>query len=1122
MRLKLTLFRLWILSSIILFSNASFSQGHTVSGKITDATTGQPVVGSTISVRGTTVATETNAEGNFTISLPNANSKLLISSIGYETQEVSTAGRNEISLALKTSTSTLNEVVVTGYSSQRKKDITGAVTVVNVSELKSQPASDATSQLQGRASGVTVIQSGVPGAPATVRIRGLGSFNNNSPLYVVDGVQTGSIVGINPNDIESLQVLKDAASAAAYGVRASNGVIVITTKKGRKKGVSVSYDMYYGTQTPGKGLDLLNPQEAAELYFLARKNVGVATTGSVYGNGSTPVLPDYIFASGRPANGIPILNGDSAVNPSLYSVDYGRLGDPDYSFNSTFRPGGYSSNKGYIIVPASKSGTDWYDVITRNAPIQSHNLSMSGANDNSRFLLSLNYFNQQAITRYQFYKRYTARLNSEFNVLQHVRVGENLQLYSSEADAPGSGDNNDNTEASVISQTFRITSIVPVYTIKPGDFAGNKGGPGVGTWGNASSPLAQLYRAKANRSNNINLFGNVYAEVDLARHFTVRSSFGGNLNTNNAFSYPFIEYENNENTANTTYKESFIRTNNWIWTNQVSYKNNFGEHSISAFAGTEAQRGGGRQIIGASTTFFSYNYNPFINLGNGGVQNLGGSNYYTPGSTLSYFAKADYSYNDKYLISATIRTDGSSKFLNPNKYATFPAFSLGWRISNESFMKGISWITDLKLRGSWGKLGNEAALSAINSITTFGSNRQSSWYDINGSQTTPEEGFFLSFVGNPLGKWETSISSNIGFDATLFNGTTSIVMDWYQKKTEDLLVNAALQAIGGAVVANTPAFYNVGSMKNNGIDLLIDNKTNITKDIRLNTTLTFTTYNNKITKINGDQKFFEFNSPINEANRIGGPATRNLLGQPLNTYFGYQVIGLWQNQSDINTLTAAVRAKTPGDTTSVYQKDAAPGRFRYQDVNGDGQIDSKDRKVIGNPNPKFTYGFNLGIEYKNFDISAFFYGVSGKDAFNFTKWWTDFTPGTFPGGRSKDALYNSWLPDGSRPNAKTPIAELTSGTGFSDNGVVNSYYVEKASYFRLRNLQLGYTIPASISRKATISKIRIYVQGTNLFTITKYTGLNPDIQSTDERAASIDIGSYPVVRQFLVGANVTF
>jgi TonB-linked SusC/RagA family outer membrane protein len=1079
---KLTKKRYVFTLVFMFFVITAFAQ-NTVTGRVTGPDS-KPVFGATVTVKNANIATTTSENGTYSIKMP-ANSRVLVFSyVGYEVEEVEANG-NTIDVVFKQQSTNLNEVIVTGYSTQRKKDITGAVTVVNVGELKSQPSFDAASQLQGQASGVTVIQNGVPGAGASVRIRGLGSFNNNNPLYVIDGVQSGSISALNPNDIESMQVLKDAASGSIYGVRGSNGVIIVTTKRGKRRGVNVNYDMYYGSQNPGKGFDLLNAQEEANLLFLARKNSGLATTGSVFGNGATPVLPDYIFYTGAPNNGVPILNGNPGVDPSKYQLDYGRLGDPGYS--------------PYIIVPTSKSGTNWYNEITRNAPMQNHNLSLSGANENSRFLLSLNYFNQDGITIYNFYNRYTARLNSEFNLLPTVRVGENLQIFSSEANQPGNND-----EGAIIAQTYRPMAMIPVYTIKQGDFAGTAGGSGFGTWGNAKNPVALLSRTRNNRGNNINIFGNVYAEIDFLKHFTARSSFGGNINTSNTYSYPFIEYEHVENNANTTYSENFIRNNNWIWTNQLSYKNSFKKHSVAGLIGIEAQKGGGRQIIGASTGFYSYNYQPFINLNNGLTQNLGGSVTYTPGTTFSQFAKGDYIYDGKYILSATVRRDGSSKFLEPNKQSTFPAFSLGWRISDESFMRNISWINDLKLRGSWGKMGNEAALSAINAVTTFGSNRQSSWYDITGTQNNPQEGFFLSFVGNPLGKWEESVTTNIGFDALIFRNTTEIVFDWYEKKTNDLLYNPSGQGIGGGVLVNNPAFRNVGSMKNTGIDLMITNKLRITNDLKLNTGITFTTYNNKITAINGDQKFFDYNSPTNEANRIGQNATRNIVGQPVNTYFGYKVIGLFQ---------------TTAEATGWNQAGAAPGRFKYADINGDKKIDADDRTVIGNPNPDFTYGINLGAEYKAFDFSAFFYGVAGKDIFNFVRWWTDFSGG-FPGGRSKRALYDSWLPDGSRPNATTPIQEFASS--FSTSNVVNSYYVENGSYFRLRNLQIGYSIPASILSKVKIAKARIYVQGTNLFTITKYTGLNPDVISTDDRAASVDVGSYPIVKQFFVGLNVTF
>jgi TonB-linked SusC/RagA family outer membrane protein len=1088
-----------IFLSIAFFAAMPLLAQKKVQGKVTGPDS-KPVYGATVTVKGTNVGTSTTADGIYSIVLPPNSSVLIFSYVGYEVAEVNASANNNIDVVMKSQTTSLNEVVVTGYSTQRKKDITGAVTVVNVGDLKSQPSADATAQLQGRASGVNVVTTGIPGSSSKVRIRGLGSFNNNSPLYVVDGVQTFSINGLNPNDIESMQVLKDAASASVYGVRGSNGVIIITTKKAKRKGVTVSYNMYYGTQNPGKGFDLLNSQEEAELLFLAHKNSGAATTGSVFGNGTSPVLPDYIFYTGAPNNGVPIMNGNPGVSPSLYNLDYRRLGDAGYS--------------PYIIVPTSKSGTDWYGAITRDAPIQNHNISLTSAGENTRTFFSVDYYDQQAITQYQFYKRYTTRLNTEFTFLNNaVRVGENIQAFYSSQNVPGNRNPNDagavdmdnGREASVIAQTFRPSAIIPVYTIMPGDFAGTAGGSGFGTWGNAKNPLAVLYRNRDNRTTNINVFGNVYAEVDFASHFTVRTSFGGALNTSNETRFPFIEYEHVENTANTTYNENFIRNNNWIWTNQLTYKQSFGDHDIAALVGEEAQQGSGRQIIGASQGFFIYSYQPFINLSNGGVQNLSGSNIFTPVKTLSYFAKADYAFKGKYLASATVRRDGSSKFLGDLRWGTFPAFSLGWRISDESFMKRVSWINDLKIRGSWGKMGNEAAATAQNAFTTFGSNRASSWYDIAGTQNSPLDGFTLALLGNIFGQWEENVTTNVGFDATIFNNSTEIVFDWYQKKTEKLLYNPEVEGIRGS---QRPAFQNVAGMKNSGIDLMITHKTQITKDVRLNAAATFTTYNNEITAIGTGLTFFDFNSPANEANRIGGNATRNFIGSSLNTFYGYQVIGLFQSAADV--------------TNSPTQAGAGPGRFKYADINGDKKITADDRTIIGDPNPDFTYGLNLGIEYKGFDLSTFFYGVSGKDAFNFVRWWTDFSSG-FPGGRSKRALYDSWLPDGSRPNAQTPIQETTTvESGFSTSGAVNSYYVENASFFRMRNLQIGFTLPSSILRKASISKARVYIQGTNLFTVTKYSGLDPDIIVNDDRAAGVDVGAFPTVRQFLIGLNVTF
>ncbi len=1067
---------------------------------------GEPLEGISVTVKGTNIGTQTNADGIFTIEVPNDNSVLVFTGVGYEKKELKVGGKSDLGdIRLSISNLKLNEIVVVGYSAQRRKDITGAVSVVNTEDLKTIPSANATSQLQGRASGVTVLLNGIPGAPAKVRVRGLGSFQNNNPLYVVDGVQTDDISGLAPNDIESMQVLKDAASASIYGVRSSNGVIVITTKKGRK-GVSVSFDMTYGVQLPGEGYQktvVLSPQEAAEFTFMVLRNSGLPTTGTIYGDGPTPILPDYTFAgltgtSGAPG---PLYEGNPAVDPSLYSLDRSRIGDP-----------GPPPYQPYIIVRANKSGTNWWKEATRNAPIQNYNVTLSSGNDNSRFLLSLNYFDQQAITIYQFYKRYNARLNCEFNVLKKIRIGENVQLYASESNVTGNNPNDyasNNAPGADFNSLLGANPIVPVYTIKNGDWAGSAG------VGFATNPVALFNRKKDNRDNATNIFGNLYGEVDLTNHLTFRSSFGGYINTKNQYSYPFIEYESGFNQNVPTYSENFIRSNNWIFTNQLSYKNDFGKHSIFALIGSEATKSGGRQLLNSASGYYTYAYTPFINLSNGATQNLGGSSSFTPATTASLFASVNYAFDNKYLLSALVRRDGSSKFIDPFKYGTFPAFSLGWRISNEKFMQNITWINDLKLRGSWGTSGNEAALGAANAYTTFVSARGSSFYDNAGTQNNPQGGFYGNFVGNVKGRWEENVSSNMGFDATILNNSTDIVFDYYNKETKGLLYNPTVQAILGAAAASNPAFRNVGSMKNWGIDLLINNRVAISKSIKLNTTLTFTTYKNKVTGINDDgTTFFIYGSPSRDADR-GGPITRNMIGQPLNVYFGYKVIGIFQSQAEVDA--------SPSQTGGGVSNTAYPGSFKYQDISGpngkpDGVIDSYDRTVIGNPNPKFTYGLNFDLEYKSFYLSAFFYGVDGKQNYMYRRWFQDFSNNF--GGMSKDGLYNSWLPDGSRPNAKVPM-QVTSGS-FSTSDVVSSYFVENASYFRLRNLQIGYTFNSKLLSKVRISKARVYIQATNLFTITKYTGLDPEVITNDERASGIDLGSYPTVKQISFGTNINF
>jgi TonB-linked SusC/RagA family outer membrane protein len=1041
---------------------------------------GEPMFGVTVAIKGTKIATTTAEDGSFKIAAPNDNSVLVFTNVGFERMELPLNGKTSvISVSMRTANSSLNEVIVTGYSSQRKKDITGAVSVVKVSDLLTTPAPNVTSQLQGRASGVTITNDNLPGNGAIVRIRGFASFSGqpggNDPLYIIDGVP-GDVSALNPADIESIQVLKDAASGSIYGARASNGVLIITTKRGRAGGAKVTYDMYYGNQDPGKGYtsQMLDPQGNADLVWLALKNSGQPLTHKVYGTGATPTLPDYTLAGIKTG----VMEGDPAASPDLYDFSESKLADPSYT--------------PYLIYKANKQGTDWWKVGTRNAPIMNHNLSVAGGTEKGRYLFSLNYFDQKSIVRYSFFKRYTARVNTEFTIKNVIRIGENLQVYATEKSIPGS--NND--EGSLTGGGGQ--PIISVYSIK-GDFAGSRG-----TGFSTGNILADEWRKRNDRNFKFTLFGNAYAEIDILKHFTVRTSFGGTKGNENEYHYPYIEYEIGEPQRNITYSEWFARSSSWTWTNQLSYKNNFGKHTIAALAGTEAVENKGRRIDAARSNFFSYTNYDYIVLNAGTASQSSSGSPFVSSSLFSIFGKADYAFNDRYLASVTIRRDGSSRFGADTRYGTFPSASLGWRISEESFMKTIAWIKDLKIRGSYGTMGNQN-IPANNQYTFFSSAAGYSYYDINGTNTSSASGFYLGFSGNAAGKWETNVSSNVGFDATLFNGNTEVVFDIYKKDTKDLLYPVEQPATGGATPSVLPPFFNVGSMTNKGIDLAITQRGQLggAKGVRFDATFTFTTFKNKITKITDGITFFDSNSPANEENRVGGRFTRNAVGQAINSFYGYKIIGFFNDDDDV--------------TKSPTQTDAAPGRFKYQDTDGDGKITDADRIFFGNPNPKFTYGLNLNVAYKGFDLNAFFYGVQGKDAMNYNRWWTDFYA-AFQGGKSNIALHDSWTPD--HKNAKVAIQEVDGN--FSTNNTVNDYLMENASFLRMKNLQLGYTVPQSVINRFKIDRIRIYVQATNLFTVTKYTGLDPEIPTYDDRVSGVDLGTFPTVKQLLVGINVNF
>ena len=1060
-----------------------------ITGKVTSSA-GEPLPGVTVLLKGTNNGTATDANGNYSLSVPENGGTLVFSFIGYTTQEKTFSGPGTVNVTMADDARALEEVVVTGYAVQQKKDLTGSVAVVNVEEMTKQPTAQVTSMLQGRAAGVTVVGNGQPGEAPQIRIRGFNTFGNNNPLYVVDGVPTTNINDLNPNDIANLQVLKDAGSASIYGSRAANGVVIITTRKGKDK-IKVQYDGYYGTQRPKTGnvWNLANPTEMAEITRQALTNTAIANgkdpaaiSHPQYGTASNWGLPDYLVAG----NSFGIKGETPATDPSLYRTN------PNYTGGNT------ELGTFYRIVEANKEGTDWFHEIFRPAPITSHNVAVSGGGDQGSYYFSANYFNQQGALINTYLKRYTVRSNSQFNVNKNIRVGENIGYSATDnprITAVGGDD--------PIGYAFRQQPIIPIR-----DIMGNYAGSFATGLGNSRNPVAAMERRINNKSLGTRLFGNAFAEADIFSDFTLRTSFGGEYyaNTDNSFTFP--EYENSENNTFNQYTQNASSGYNWTWTNTLAYHKNFNEvHDLRVLVGTEAFDSRGINLGGTTQSYFSFDPNyTTLGTGFGGQTN---SSSRSAESLFSLIGRVDYNLKDKYLLGAVIRRDGSSKFGASNRYGVFPAVSAGWRISQEEFMKGISWLADLKIRGGYGIMGNQINITAGNIFTTYGGERRNTYYDIAGTNQNIELGFRKTRIGNPDAKWESNINSNIGLDATLFGGVFDVTVDYYRKQIVDLLFNPELP--GTYSTAERP-YVNIAEMKNSGIDAAITGHFSATQDLKFDITGTLTTYNNKILKVsNGAQNFDAEGRRFNGSNII-----RNMVGESMSSFFGYQIEGFWNNQAEIDAANAQARTAA-GDANVVYQSDVAVGRFRYTDINGDGLITANDRTVLGSPNPDFSYGLNVAATYRNFDFNIFLYGTQGNEIWNQVKWWTDFY-GNFAGVKSKTALYDSWMPE--RTNATAPILET--GGSFSTSSVPNSYYVENGSYLRARNAQLGYTLPANLLSKYGVGRLRVYLQGANLFTITKYSGLDPELNAATTTAFGIDEGNYPNMRQYLIGVNVTF
>ncbi|WP_204986002.1 SusC/RagA family TonB-linked outer membrane protein [Mucilaginibacter psychrotolerans] len=1032
-------------------------------GRVTGSDDKLPVVGASVRIKGTSTGTQTDVNGQFTINV-SAGNVLVVSYLGYTTQEVTVGASENISIVLQVAANSLNEVVVTGYTSQRKKDISGSVATVDVAQAIKVPASSSDQLLQGQASGVTVVTQGSPGAGAQILIRGISNFANSSPLIIIDGVQGGDLGNVNPNDIESMSVLKDAGAAAIYGIAGGNGVVIVTTKKGKAGKSSITYDGYYGTQRPlgGNPFNVLNAQD----YLTLVKKVD--PTNSLF------LADGSIAAYGAQGPGVKgnFAAGDPKVDPSKYRFD-------------VFNP-----NNDYLIQKYDNGqGTDWFHAVFKPATMQQHTVSAQGANDKNAYYFSAGYLDQQGTLINTYFKRATTRINTTFNIKDHFRFGENASLfYTLSPNGQGTIPGGNQGEGNSISEVYRIEPQIPIYDISGKQYGGTWAGPT--SLGNAVNPVATQDRQKYNTVKNWNIQGTVFAEADFLKHFTARTAFSGTVNNQENYSINYRPYDSGEGHGGTeSFSENASYYNNYNWSNTVVYNQAFGKHKVNFLAGYEQREEFGRGVGGNVVSLPSLDP-AFVTL-SGGTGSLTAYSYNAqPITHQSFFGKLDYSYNEKYYISATLRRDGSSRFAAGHNIGYFPAVSAAWNVTQEDFAKGINWLNSLKLRGSYGVSGFDNNVSPSNAFSLYSLDKGSSFYDITGSSNSIQQGFFNSTIGNASTTWERDYIANIGFDATLFN-KLNLSIEYYQKRSTNLLFAPALPATTGG--ASQPSI-NTGEVRNKGFDISASYRDKIGSDLNFNVGLTLTTYKNNI---------YDIPNPFTVVGSRIGDISRQAEGHPVGSFYGYDVIGYFASAADV--------------AASPTQNDAAPGRFKYRDVNGDKKITADDRTYFGNPNPDFTYGVNLGLNYKNFDLSANFYGSQGNDNFNYTKYWTNFYS-SLTGNKGNDLLYNSWSPTNLNP--KAPIAEAAST--FSSAGVVNSYYLENGSFLKLKQVQVGYTFKSGL-KQIGADKLNVYIQAVNPFTITKYTGLDPELQAVTGNSSGVDFGNYPTTeRKFIIGVRATF
>ena len=982
-----------------------------VSGTVTDNVLGEPIIGASVVEVGTTNGTITDLDGNFSLQVKSG-AQLQFSFVGYVTQVLAAAPNMNVVLA--EDNELLEEVVVTGYTTQRKADLTGSVAVVQTKGLKTSSDTDPMRALQGKVAGMTITSNGSPAATATVRIRGIGSFNSNQdPLYVIDGVPTTSALNtLNMNDIESMQVLKDAASASIYGSRAANGVIIITTKSGKKdQKVKVDFTAsaqasFYNSQSKMK---LSNTYQYATTMAQAALNDG---------------LDPVIYAQNYGLN----LNAANGLPITAY--------DPATGQNVNFTVGGLYN--GYINANQTMifSDTDWLDAISRTGFTQSYDISISHGTDKSTQMFSVGYKKANGILKYTDFENIAVRMNSTYNINKVVSVGENFTLTYS-----------DQVDCQPLENALKMSPTVPVYEKDGVTF----GGP-VGGMSDRQNPLRELYQNRDNRLTMWRLFGNGYINLKPIKGLDIRSNFGLDYNASfiHSMTYTFVSDIVREDTP----KTGVGQTNDlkWNWSTTANYLVPLPEdHTLTVLGGVELYKQQVIDISGNAEEFAVENALYMWPSAATGTQKLyGGQAGYT---LVSLFGKLDYNWHDLLLASFTIRRDGSSRFGKNNRYGTFPAASLGYRLSKHLHQ---DWLDDLKLRASWGQTGNQAiANSARYTILTadYGSGRDASTaYDLKaeGSGTYPS-GYRVTQTGNDNIKWETATQYNVGLDYAFFNNSLYGTVDAYIKKVKDMLINPAYL---GSVGEGGASWQNGPSLENKGMEFTVGyrNKTPFGMTYNINANLDF--FRNKVTYL-----------PETTTGSYAHTAYENLVEAkvPYGSIVGYVVDGLFQSREEV---------------LASGQENARLGGLKYADLDGNGIINSNDQTWIFNPVPDFSYGLNIELGYKSFDFAMFWQGVHGQDVYNGQKFQTDFFSLTDPGSNKGSRMMDAWT----LGNTSSSIPALTT-SNVGDEGRTSSYFVENGGYLKLRSLQFGYSLSEKLLKKAHMSNARVYVSGNNLLTI---------------------------------------